>query len=199
MMSKLQPLGNFRRMGLNPSYVTTLVAVCLAFGSAYADVQSDPQPISPDITDIQAGVICPPPITGTVAAPDTVAGTTHVIDIEPSFVAQTHIVPAVIGLGFGVKSRTTQDGGLAGVTMVVTHPPMGPDKTTTQSFTTRINDNSASLSFYQFDYAYELLVGEWEMTAWLDERILYQVNFDVVAPQAAPGLADVCGFADLLS
>ncbi|MFZ3583225.1 DUF3859 domain-containing protein [Loktanella sp. DJP18] len=153
----------------------------------------------PQIGSLETGVICPPPTVGETAAPDTVAGVTHLVAEDPPFVSMSRRVPAVIGIGFGAKSTTADLMGLSEVTMTVTHPPMGKDRITQQSFLTRIDGISPSLTFYQFDYAYELVQGRWQMEAVKDGEVLYRASFDVVAPKDAPALAQVCGFEELLS
>ncbi len=153
----------------------------------------------PDIAGVDSGVICPPEPVGTSPAPGTLAGTTHVINEDPPFVSNTHTVPAALGIGFGVKARAADLSGLQDVTMVVTHPPMGKQKITTQSFPTRISGLTHSVTFYQFDYAYELVTGRWQMTAMQGDTVLYQASFDVVSPQRVPELAGVCGYENLLS
>ena len=184
---------------MNPSYVICSLVLSFAVGSAGADTSTSLQPISPVIVHLEAGIICPPETIETVPAPDTLAGKTHVIDIEPPFVSNAQLVPAALGIGFGIKSQTVIEGGLEGVTMVVTHPAMGPNATASQSFTTSISDRDPSLTFYQFDYPYELVLGSWQMTAMHDEEILYQVQFDVVEAKMLPNLARACGYLDLLS
>ena len=83
--------------------------------------------------------------------------------------------------------------------MVVTHPAMGAQKIETQTYGTFISSLSSSLTFYQFDYNYELLPGIWNMTAMQGETVLYSVNFEVLPPEQVPELASVCGFESLLS
>ncbi len=154
---------------------------------------------SPAIASLESGIICPPPTVGETAAPGTLAGTTHLIDEDPPFVSQSNLVPAVIGIGFGVKSMTADLLGIQDVTVTVTHPPMGNTGVTTQSFQTRIDGTEPSLTFYQFDFAYELVEGPWELQAAKDGEVLYSSRFTVVAPTAAPALAGICGFEELLS
>ncbi|MCF7698186.1 DUF3859 domain-containing protein [Loktanella sp. M215] len=154
---------------------------------------------SPAIASLETGVICPPPSVGESEAPGTLAGTTHLIEEEPPFVSKSNGVPAVIGIGFGAKSMTADLFGLQDVTMTVTHPPMGKDGITSQTFQTRIDGTEPSLTFYQFDFAYELVQGEWQMEASKDGDILFRTTFEVVAPGTVPELARICGFEDLLS
>ena len=158
----------------------------------------------PDITSavmasVEAGVICAPETTGTQEAPGTVAGTTHLIAEEPPFIAVTRRVPAVLGIGFGIKSRTVDVAGLNGVTMKVTHPPMGTGGATVKTFETVIRGTDPSLTFYQFDFGYELLPGIWQMQASVGDEVLYRTTFEVLPPELVPELAEVCGFEDLLS
>ncbi|WP_245731596.1 DUF3859 domain-containing protein [Loktanella fryxellensis] len=173
--------------------ITLLAALSPITAVAQADT------MSAAIASLEAGVICPPPTVGSTPAPGTLAGTTHLIEDEPPFVSPSQRVPAVIGIGFGIKSMATDPFGLQDVTITVTHPPMGPTAATTQSFQTRIDGTAPSLTFYQFDFDYELVQGPWQMQAEKDGEILFTTSFDVVAPQAAPDLARVCGFEELLS
>lgn len=158
-----------------------------------------PQVSSPGISGLEVGVICSPPTIGTAPAPGTVAGTTHIIQENPPFASTSRRVPAVIGIGFGVKAQAADDFGIEDVTIVVTHPPMGADQIKTQQFATRISGISPSITFYQFDYDYELVHGIWTMAAVSENSILYSATFEVVPPEDMPQLADICGYQDLLS
>ena len=169
-------------------------AFCLASSIAWAEGAT-----SPTISYLQAGIICPPEIIGSAPAPGTLAGTTHIIDQEPAFVSIARTVPAVLGIGFGIKAQSTAPDGIDGVTMVVAHPPMGASAIELQSFETRVSGDAPSLTFYQFDYVYELVKGTWRMTAMSGETALFSVSFEVVDPREAPELANICGYLDLLS
>ena len=158
-----------------------------------------PDFVASTMASVEAGVICAPETTGILDAPDTVAGTTHIIAEEPPFVAVTRRVPAVLGIGFGIKSRTVDFAGLESVIMTVTHPPMGDGGATSQSFATTIRGTDPSLTFYQFDFDYELLPGIWQMTAASDGDILFRTTFEVLPPEQVPELAEICGFEELLS
>ena len=174
----------------------TFFIFCLIATTASAAIDTF---VSSLIGSLEIGVICPPPSVGDSPAPGTVAGLTHLVDEDPPFVSMSRRLPAVMGIGFGVKTMTADRMGLSEVTMTVTHPPMGKDGATQQSFLTRIDGGTPSLTFYQFDYAYELVQGTWQMEAMKDGIILYRTSFEVVAPKDAPELARVCGFEQLLS
>lgn len=155
--------------------------------------------MSPAIAAMESGVICAPDIISTRPAPDTIAGTTNVIEEDPPFVSLENRVPAALGIGFGVRAMAESAAGLAPVTIVVTHPPMGAERTTRQSFESSISGIDGSITFYQFDYAYELVTGTWTITAQQAGTTLYRATFEVLAPQSIPELAGVCGFEELLS
>lgn len=173
--------------------------LCLLPVFAIANPGIQPDKIAPQIGRLEAGVICSPESVGSSPAPNTIAGSTHVIEEEPPFIAVTRRVPAVLGVGFGVKSQTQDGFGYDDVTMVITHPPMGDTGAELQSFSTSIGNTSPSLTFYQFDFDYELVPGIWQMTAMRDETVLYAVTFEVLPPHKVPELAAVCGFENLLS
>jgi len=159
----------------------------------------EPDMISPLVASVASGVICAPPTTGTAPAPGTVAGTTHLIDIEPAFVSHKRRVPAVLGIGFGVKAQAADIGGIPDITMTITHPEMGTSRATSQSFGSRISGDKPALTFYQFDFDYELVTGFWQMEAARGTDVFYRTTFEVVAPNEVPELAAICGFTELLS
>lgn len=151
------------------------------------------------VTFFESGVLCAPDTGVTREAPDTIAGTTHIIEQVPPFVSNQNIVPAVIGIGFGVKSGINAPLALENVLISVTHPPLAGAGATQQSSTSYIGPaTDPSISFYQFDYAYELALGEWSMSASIDGDVLWKETFTVVAPAALPELAGLCGYVDLI-
>ena len=168
---------------------------------AVAAAQTGPQPdtISPVMHSVDAGVICAPTPTGEMDAPGTVAGTTHLIGEEPPFVSAARRVPAVLGIGFGIKSQSVDTNGISDVVMMITHPPMGDAGAQSQTFTSSISGLDPSLTFYQFDFEYELLPGIWQIQASKDGKVLYRTTFEVLPPELVPELASVCGFEELLS
>jgi hypothetical protein len=158
-----------------------------------------PDMVSPLIANHASGVICAPPTKGTSPAPGTVAGTTHLIDVEPAFVSHSRRVPAVLGIGFGIKALAVDISGIDDVLITISHPEMGDQKATAQSFGSLIRGTDPSLTFYQFDFDYELVTGIWQMEASRGTEILYRTTFEVVTPDQAPELATICGFENLLS
>ena len=148
---------------------------------------------------LEAGVICAPESVGFRNAPGTITGRSHVIDQVPDFITNAQVVPAVIGVGFGVRVQGVPDFGASPVIITLTHPPMGDDGVRQQSFSSAISGAGASVAFFQFDHGYELVEGTWSFEARRDDQLLYRVIFNVVAPQDVPELADICNYRDLLS
>ena len=181
----------------HPALMRFAVVLCLIASPILA--QGKGEIVSDRIVSFETGVICAPEAVGTRPAPDTVAGTTHVIDVEPPFVSTENRVPAVLGIGFGIKAMASGYDGIDDVTMRITHPPMGDGGVTSQTYPSRISGLDPSLTFYQFDFDYELLEGTWQMEAFKQGTLLYRTSFEVVAPRKLPELASVCGYEDLLS
>nr|WP_183525293.1 DUF3859 domain-containing protein [Yoonia ponticola] len=176
------------------------VLACLLIAPIAAFAQAPlPDLTAPAIATLQAGVICAPVSLGERLAPGTVAGTTHVINEEPPFVAATRRVPAVLGIGFGIKSQAADLDGIEGVKMTVTHPPMGASGQTVQTFPSTIRGTDPSLTFYQFDFDYELLPGIWQIEASSNGETLYRTTFEVLPAEQVPELAEICGYVDLFS
>ncbi len=178
-----------------------LPLICTALGIAWSGVAlaEGVSFIGPSVSAFESGVLCAVHTGLSREAPDTAAGTTHVVEKAPPFVSHSHRVPAVLGIGFGVSSGLDSLFGSDGVLISVSHPPFDGLGTTEQSYASRIGTTTdPSINFYQFDEAYELVLGEWVMTASLNQVTLWEVTFLVVPPAAMPELAGACGYLDLI-
>jgi len=83
--------------------------------------------------------------------------------------------------------------------VTISHPPIGDTGAMRQSFDSRISGTKPSLTFYQFDFDYELVTGIGQMKARNGDKIIYRTTFEVVDPAQSPDLAAICGCTDLLS
>lgn len=183
---------------MNMHLILLSTALSTAWGGVVLSAEEDF--VSSLVGFFEGGVLCATEGGVVRQAPDTLAGTTHVIEDAPPFVSNGRLVPAVLGIGFGVRSGLAGDAAQDGVLMTVTHPPLAGSGTTKQSFTTHIGSElDPGVTFYQFDYPYELALGDWTMTATFGAVTLYETTFTVVPPAALPELAGVCGYLDLLS
>ena len=174
--------------------ILSCLLVLLLAGPSLADIRQGPL-----VRSLEAGIICPPESVATSPAPDTLAGETHIITEDPPFVSNSLIVPAALGVGFGIKAQSEAPGGLSGMIVRVTHPPMGEAGRTSQSFISSMSGEAPSITFYQFDHAYELVKGTWTISAFAGDTELLAVTFEVVDPRLVPELASACNFTDMLS
>ncbi|QQA42309.1 DUF3859 domain-containing protein [Pelagovum pacificum] len=164
-----------------------------------AQEAESPLTVGPMIRSAKIGIFCAPEIFETTPAPDTIAGTTNVVVDEVPFLSDSHIVPAVLDVGFGIKSYAKGDVELTGVTVIVTHPPVGPDGVQRESYQTTIFSSRVSQTLFQFDYEYELVTGPWTLEAIHQGETLFSATFEVVEPGMVPELAEACNYASLLS
>lgn len=132
----------------------------------------------------QAGAVCPSAFgQGRNAANDI------------PFIAQTQVIPAIIGMGFGVKAQATQPEGVGNVTITVVHPPFTPGGGNAQSFQTAMSGTGLSGFYYRFEEAREVVPGTWSVQATAGTTLLYRIDFEVVRPRVDDGLLRACGVA----
>ena len=137
--------------------------------------------ISGQVSRWQAGVICASQFGNGARPAEDIA-----------FVAQTQVVPAVVGMGFGVRAQAQAPTGVA-VTIVVDHPPFTPGGPTQQTYPTTMSGSAMSGFFYRFENQQEAAVGTWRVSALSGQTVLYSLDFDVVPPRANDGLLAACG------
>jgi len=155
--------------------------------------------VSSRVAVFEAGILCAPDSVGTREAPGTVAGTTHIVEETPPFVDEGRMVPAVLGVGFGVRAGFDSSFGEEDILIRVTHPPFAGTGATEQSFFTYIGGlNDPAITFYQFDYDYELALGTWTFEALSGDDLIYRTVWTVVPPNTLPELAGICGYMELL-
>ena len=173
-----------------------IATLMLCAGAAGAQPALDAT-LGDDVTSFRTGIVCTPVVVGTREAPGTIAGTINHLDEVPDFTVPGQVVPGVIGVSFGSLVRTDEDFIL--VDMVVTHPPMGPDGVTVQTYTTRIGPDGDAPILYSLEYPEEVVFGDWRFQARAAGRDLFDVTFTVVPPAELPELARICDYVDLLS
>jgi hypothetical protein len=120
-------------------------------------------------------------------------GVTHNVVSNICHVATTRIVPARIGLHFGLRYRVT--GPKAGERMllrkIVLYPtvmtPPAPERPTTQvSNMLEFAVGTSSYTDYAFEYPWELVPGVWTFQFFGDGRKLAEFSFTVVADDGGP-------------
>ena len=160
-----------------------------------AVAQEDTAPLRFDEERFRAvqGVFCEVPSEGELEAPGTVAGRIELFSVVPEFQWRTHVVPAVDGISFGIKTQAVRGLILDGVTITLTHPPFRESGATRQSYVTMIGGASESINAYTFDTEEERVTGTWTFTAEQNGDEIYSARFEVVPPAQAPEIAGACG------
>lgn len=171
-----------------------LLAALLAFAPA-ATTRAGPgaEPLAPlrlpEIAGLDFGVFCAWQQMDRAPAPGTETGWIHVPLDEIDFTWQgQQIVPAVIGLGFGIKAT----GARGFATAVGEVRVYRPGRALPETWASDITDFGPTLAFFRFDRSDELIPGRWVIEGWDRDRLLYRVEFDVVPPAALPGIASAC-------
>ncbi|MCP3972010.1 MAG: DUF3859 domain-containing protein [Rhodobacteraceae bacterium] len=158
-----------------------LVTFCFAFAAGLA--QAAPQ--RQGAAELLYGYFCALEPVSSEQAAGTVSGVVLLVDSLPSFISQGPVVPAQIGVGFGVHVRVLPE--YEGqVTVQVEHPPMGPNGVTRENWNTRLSSDDLTYSGFSFEEDYELLPGTWTMSAHASGRPIYSVSFEVVIPAVLP-------------
>lgn len=167
--------------------------IALALWLALAGpVAADPTPPAPGplIASLQVGVFCALQAMDQRPAPGTFSGWIHVPDGEITFHwPDRQVVPASLGLAFGVKARMVQGTSAAYAEMRVYRPGSDRPEVWESSFT----DLGDSIAFFRFDHDHELIPGIWRFEAWDGDALLYSVEFEVVPAAAVPEIVEACG------
>jgi hypothetical protein len=167
----------------------TLAALALAHPAwAQSDITGD----AGFFARLQAGILC---VDGTgrhEPAPETRLGYVNLVDGQIVLGLATRRVPAIRDLAFGVVALVADTGGQAGVSIVVTHPPMGSDGSTRDVWQNDFVAGEQSASFFRFEYPEELVTGDWTIQARAGDKVFYTARFQVVDPGAMPGFVNPC-------
>ncbi len=154
---------------------------------------------TPSVTLDAYGVLCAVEVQGQRPAPDTASGTMNLIEQERQFDVVTTRVPARIGLSFGIRAKRAPGSGVGDVRIVVTHPPLGPQGITRQSWVTPMDDVRPSLNLFSFENDHELVQGRWTFRVIDNGRPVMEQAFDVVGPWGAQEVTDICYSSEITS
>ena len=168
----------------------------LAGTAAFADGSAF---VAPPMVLEAYGVICDVQLGGTRPAPETLSGLLNVIDQNLPIDVETVQVPAELGLSFGIRASLSPGAAVPLVTVVVTHPPMGPEGVTVERWSAAMNYGDRSLNLFTFEKDYELVQGAWMFQLERDGEILLQQPFEVTAPGTVPAVQQGCFGAQIMS
>jgi hypothetical protein len=168
-------------------FASALLVLALA-----SPLRADPAPPEggPLVAALQVGVFCALQAMDQRPAPGTLSGWIHVPDHELDFHwPGRQIVPATLGIAFGVKSRLVPGQFSAYGETRVYRPGAAQPEVWDSAF----SDLGDQLSFFRFDRADELIPGLWRFEGWDGETQLYSAEFEVVPEAALPEIAQACG------
>lgn len=166
----------------------TLALVALLSTPAFAGPSAPTH--SAEIATLEIGVFCALQAMDQMPAPGTDSGWIHV----PTSEIRMHwpdrqVVPAALGLAFGVKAT----GATGFISLNAEARVIRPGRKSPEVWGTGISDTGASIAFFRFDKESELDPGIWIFEAWQGETRLYSVEFEVVPAAAAPEIVEACG------
>lgn len=148
--------------------------------------------IGPDMDSLIYGVYCAQEPVREDPAPGTANGHINIVPSIPDLRFRQKIVPAQIGIGFGIVSRAPIGIVHNPVTVTVTHSPFPGSGIEVERYTSDI-DEADNLTGFSFDHPHELVLGPWTFTATLpDGTELFHVEFEVVAPELMPQVISAC-------
>lgn len=143
----------------------------------------------PEVASLKVGVFCALQAMDKRPAPGTLSGWIHVPDSPIDFHwPDRQVVPAAIGIAFGVKSQM-----VPGVFVTGEMRVYRPGRSTPETWESTFSDTGEQFGFFRFDREEELIPGNWHFEAWEGETQLYSVEFEVVPAAALPEIVNACG------
>lgn len=166
------------------------LAVALAFAGLPAFAEPAVPVTGPLVASLKVGVFCALQQMDQRPAPGTLSGWIHVPDAEIDFHwPDRQVVPAAIGLAFGVKSRMLPGTFVAYGQMRVYRPGSMQPEVWDSAFT----DMGDQIGFFRFDREEELISGIWRFEGWDGDTRLFEAEFEVVPAAALPDIVQACG------
>lgn len=171
----------------------TLISAFLLALAVPATAQDTPNPrTSPEIAELIYGLYCAQEPEREDPAPETASGVINIVPSIPDFQFRQKLVPAEVGIGFGVLARAQPGVVHDPVTVTVTHPPYPETGIEVERWVTDIDDG-LNLMGFSFDRASELVLGEWTFSAeTLAGEELFHISFEVIAPELMPQVISTC-------
>lgn len=147
--------------------------------------------LEPPLELAEAGIYCPADHVAREPAPDTESGYILLTDENPELALSTRVVPAYIGISFGIRIRLAPDTPPGPYVLTVRHPPVGPRQVTVESWNPALDSRWGVRSF-NFEFDRELVTGTWTFEVWQGDELLLRQSFQVVPPMQAPEAIDIC-------
>lgn len=148
---------------------------------------------------IEAGVICDITLDSQRPAPGTVSGVLNVVEQGRQIDVASTLVPAEIGLSFGIRAQLAEDAPGGTYTVIVTHPPMGDNGQTIETWEGTLAPGDPALNLFTFELPYELVEGDWRFQMALDGEIALQRDFTVLPKGSVPAVQQTCYGSQIMS
>jgi hypothetical protein len=175
-----------------------IVATGLALVALPLTAQDRVNPFKSDALDrLVYGIYCDDGPVALEPAPDTAAGVVNIMPDLPVMLAETTLVPAQIGIGFGVLIEARDGVVFDPVLVTITHPPYPDSGIEVERWTTSLDDQDPGLVGFSFEIASELVTGPWTFEAEHAGELLFRIDFEVVPANMLPDLAQGCSGAIL--
>jgi hypothetical protein len=159
---------------------------------------SRPNPYASDkIETLVHGVYCAEGPVELEEAPGTAAGVVNIVPGLPEMRAVTTLVPAQIGVGFGLLVTPAAGAVPDPVDITITHPPYPDSGVEVEHWRTVLDEGSPGLVGFSFEVESELVPGPWRFEGRHRGELLFDVRFEVVAPALLPELSQGCAGAIL--
>lgn len=146
------------------------------------------------VAEMVVGVYCAQPPEDRVDAPGTVSGVINIVRDLPVMQAGQLVVPAELGVGFGVLVDM-QPGQAAQAIVELTHPPYPTNGVEVETYVTDLSDLSTNLVGFSFDHDYELVPGPWTFRVFDDAGDVFAVTFQVAPAGSLPASMSPCAGA----
>jgi len=134
------------------------------------------------------GIYCPVETAGTEAAPDTSLGYINNLSGTPVIVFHQQQVPARLGVHFGVIVQSLRD------IPEVRNVTWLPGAKTPEVWMSSLSGSRPLARGFLFEADRELVTGLWRMEAYDGDTLLYSIEWEVLPPEALPGIGSDCEF-----
>ncbi|MEO8242533.1 MAG: hypothetical protein ABI832_09470 [bacterium] len=157
-----------------------LAVVLIGWGLA-AGAQDLALEHSASVVSLEAQVFCEPAAEGErVDAPETRLGYIITSDIGPMFRGAGQVVPAALGLSFGVEVVMARE--VPRMRLELTRPDLAPPDVWYDDFPAGM----PVTEFFSFDFPEEQVPGVWLFEGWDGDERLFRVEFSVLPEAALP-------------
>ncbi|EBA10096.1 DUF3859 domain-containing protein [Sagittula stellata] len=177
---------------------TCLIAAFLTM-SAAASAQETGGFVRPPLSDMQFGVHCDVAKNGSREEPGTVSGIINLIDQHQTVDVVTQIVPAELGISFGIGAWLDAESEPLLLEVVVSHPPMGENGQEVEIWSAPLDPGEPAVNLFTFEKPFEMVEGPWRFQLRKDDEVLLEQNFLVTPPGTVPAVQNACFSAMIMS